>query len=93
MGKREYGKIPRERIEWYPRIDPELCTGCGVCVDFCHQDVFSSDGEVRVVNPYSCVVGCTGCMEECPSGAIVFPTLVELREMLRKLREEFQQSD
>jgi NAD-dependent dihydropyrimidine dehydrogenase PreA subunit len=44
-----------------------------------------------VVNPYSCIVGCTGCMAQCPAGAISFPTLVELREMLRELRAEFQE--
>lgn len=89
MVKSEYGSIPRERIQWFPRIDPELCTGCGVCVEFCHQGVLSSDDDVRVVSPYSCIVGCTGCMSQCPEGAISFPTLIELREMLRKLREEF----
>jgi NAD-dependent dihydropyrimidine dehydrogenase PreA subunit len=91
MARSEFGDIPRERIQWFPRIDPELCTRCGICAEFCHQGVFSTDERTEVANPYSCIVGCTGCMSQCPAGAISFPTLVELREMLRQLRAEFQQ--
>jgi len=91
MDRSEFGDIPRKRIQWFPRIDPELCTQCGICAEFCHQDVFSTDERIEVVNPYSCIVGCTGCLSQCPAGAISFPTLVELREMLRQLRAEFQQ--
>ena len=89
MSKDEYGRIPRERIQWYPRIDPDLCTACGACVEFCHQSVFAQDESVEVVRPYSCIVGCSGCASQCPSEAISFPTLMQLREMLRELRNEF----
>lgn len=89
MVKEDYGNIPREEIKWYPRIDPELCTQCGVCVEFCHQGVFEAGDQTKVVRPYSCVVGCSGCMKECPSGAIVFPTLAELRDMLKGLRKRY----
>lgn len=89
MANEEYGKIPREEIGWFPTIDVSRCTECGVCADFCHQRVFAFDedaGEMRVDRPYSCIVGCTGCVDQCPEGAISFPTLIELREMLRDLR-------
>jgi pyrroline-5-carboxylate reductase len=26
--------VPREKIPWYPTIEQELCTNCGVCVEF-----------------------------------------------------------
>ena len=93
MAEGEYGRIPRERIQWYPSIDIDLCTGCGVCVEFCHQSVFSQDESVRVARPYSCIVGCSGCASQCPSQAISFPTLRQLRDMLKKLREEFSEDD
>jgi len=32
-------------------------------------------------------------MSQCPEGAISFPTLAELREMLRRLRDEFPEED
>ena len=90
MVDEEFGNIPRERIEWYPRIDQDLCTQCAVCVEFCHRGVFAPGDNVEVVEPYSCVVGCTGCESQCPAGAIFFPSLAELREMLRALRREFE---
>jgi NAD-dependent dihydropyrimidine dehydrogenase PreA subunit len=92
MSKGEYGDIPREEIEWFPRIDKKKCTECGVCMDFCHQEVFAKDegtDTTEVVSPYSCIVGCTGCMSQCPAGAISFPTLPELRDLLRALRAKY----
>lgn len=90
MTEESYGKIPREKIPWFPTILRDKCTGCGVCVSFCHKDVYgdSEDGPV-VRNPHNCVVGCTGCVGQCPAGAISFPTLVDLREALKRLRIEY----
>jgi len=85
-----YGGIPREKILWYPTILVEKCTKCGACVSFCHQGVYADGEEGPVVkNPFNCVVGCTGCASECPSEAIVFPSLVELRDALARLRKEY----
>jgi NAD-dependent dihydropyrimidine dehydrogenase PreA subunit len=89
MVEEEYGGIPRREIKWFPRIDQDLCTQCGVCVEFCHKGVFAAKDRTEVVRPHSCVVGCKGCESQCPSGAISFPTLRDLRAMLRKLREEY----
>lgn len=89
MTDKEYGNIPREEIGWFPTIDKGKCTQCGVCADFCHQGVFLVDddtGQTQVVRPYACIVGCTGCAGQCPAGAISFPTLPELRDMLKALR-------
>ncbi len=86
MTGQTYEGIPREKIPWYPTILTEKCTECGACVSFCHKAVYT-DGPV-VKNPFNCVVGCTGCVSECPSGAISFPSLVDLRDSLRRLRKE-----
>jgi len=90
MTEQRFGGIPRERIPWHPTIADERCTRCGICVSFCHQGVYeeSKDGPV-VKNPFNCIVGCTGCANECPAGAIGFPTLVELRDALARLRKEY----
>ncbi|UCE92223.1 MAG: ferredoxin family protein [Methanobacteriota archaeon] len=92
MAQDEYGNIPREDIKWFPKVDKGRCTLCRVCVDFCHQGVFEADDEAEaaeVVRPYSCIVGCTGCAGQCPAGAISFPSLPELRDMLKTLRARY----
>ncbi len=89
MVEEDFGRIPRSEIKWYPRIDYDLCTQCGVCVEFCHQRVFEAGDRTEVARPYSCVVGCSGCAGECPAGAITFPTLADLRDMLRELRVKY----
>lgn len=90
MIEQKYGGIPRERIPWYPTIVPDRCTRCGACVSFCHQAVYEDgvDGPI-VKNPFHCIVGCTGCANECPAKAITFPTLMELRDALALLRKEY----
>ena len=50
--------------------DPELCIGCGLCVDVCPHAVFARNG--RVVNlawPERCME-CGACQRNCPVGAI-----------------------
>jgi NAD-dependent dihydropyrimidine dehydrogenase PreA subunit len=79
--------IPRENVPWYPVIDLEKCQGCGVCVEFCSHGTYEMDeatGKPVVINPYHCVVGCSGCKPECPMGAISFPPLSILKEFIDK---------
>ncbi|MBN1677638.1 MAG: ferredoxin family protein [Candidatus Thermoplasmatota archaeon] len=84
-----YQGIPREEIPWYPVINPEKCTGCSSCADFCSQGVFKFDGKIsHVVKPYACVVGKSSCRSFCPEKAISFPTIAELRARLKKLKEK-----
>lgn len=89
----EYHGIPREAIQWFPRISLELCNGCGVCVKFCTRGVFTFDEGPKVTNPYRCVVSCTGCLTQCKEGAISLPSLVELREELNNLRKMYRLSE
>ncbi len=81
--------VPREKIPWFPTVDPELCTGCRVCFEFCHQGVYDWDAErpaAVVARPYQCVVGCSGCQDKCAAGAITFPDLEEIAALLRRMR-------
>ena len=85
----KYQGIPREKIPWNPKIDKKKCTACGTCVDFCQHGVYSLGDDCAVVsNPFSCIVGCTGCLNKCPEGAISFPDTKEFVEILRKIRAE-----
>ncbi len=55
----------------YPFIDPDICSGCGGCVDVCPEgDVLGVVGGVAViVNGLRCI-GISHCQEACPLGAI-----------------------
>jgi NAD-dependent dihydropyrimidine dehydrogenase PreA subunit len=78
--------IPREEIPWYPTIRDDLCDGCSLCLEFCPFGVYEYDDEaknVKVVNPFNCVVGCSMCALKCKPKAIIFPPLTIL-EMFRK---------
>ncbi len=84
-------QIPREKIPWFPTVDPEQCNGCRVCFEFCQQGVYTWDEEksvAKVTHPFNCVVGCSHCTTLCPPQAITFPSEEELMTTLRKLREK-----
>ncbi len=46
-------------------IDPEACTGCGLCVDVCRFDAI----EEFQVDPLACE-GCGFCLQVCPEQAV-----------------------
>ena len=53
-----------------PKIDTEECTGCGLCVDVCENEVLDLvDDVATIVNADACT-GCGDCSEECPVEAI-----------------------
>ena len=74
----------REKVAWYPTINPEKCVKCGMCMN-CGKSVFdwTEDG-ARVTRPYACVVGCTTCANLCMNSAITFPDIRKIRELYEK---------
>jgi len=90
MAAEKYMNIPREEIPWYPAIDEGLCTNCGVCIGFCAHGVYALDDvQTRVVTPYNCVVGCSGCETQCTLGAIRFPDMGEFMLKLHASRVRY----
>jgi NAD-dependent dihydropyrimidine dehydrogenase PreA subunit len=86
-GKGTWEGIPREEIPWFPNILDDLCDGCQICLKFCAFGVYEYDektNKVKVVNPFNCVVGCSGCAPQCKPKAIVFPPLQILETFKKK---------
>ena len=52
-----------------PQADPELCTGCGTCVDQCAAMALSMSENLPQVDADSCIT-CFCCQEICPEKAM-----------------------
>jgi ferredoxin len=56
------------------QLDAGLCTGCGLCLAVCPQEVlFRENGRVRVLDRDRCME-CGACARNCPSGAVTVQT-------------------
>jgi len=52
-----------------PKVDPEKCTGCGLCGEICQYSAIVVLKTNPLIFPELCH-GCGGCWEVCPVGAI-----------------------
>jgi uncharacterized protein (DUF362 family)/NAD-dependent dihydropyrimidine dehydrogenase PreA subunit len=61
--------IMTSRTTVRPKADPDLCSGCGTCVDQCPVSALSMGDAVPEVDPDKCIT-CFCCQEICPEQAI-----------------------
>ena len=81
--------VERKKIEWYPKINYDVCAGCGICFVTCGRRVFDWDiqeGKPVVARPYNCMVGCSTCAMICPCDAIEFPPKEYIKKWVAKGR-------
>lgn len=65
-----------------PRIDRDLCTGCGDCIDACPVDALGLvGGRAALVEPGACIY-CDACEQVCPVDAIELPFLICFEDAL-----------
>lgn len=55
-------------------IQPDVCTGCGLCMELCRFDAVKkvSGADIFHIDPIDCE-GCGVCVDLCPENAIDFP--------------------
>ncbi len=54
------------QANYYAVIDPDECTGCGICVERCQVHAISEDDGVACVDLERCI-GCGLCVTGCPN--------------------------
>ena len=54
---------------YYSEVDPDLCTGCGTCVDRCQIKAITLVDELSSIDRMRCI-GCGNCVTICPSEAM-----------------------
>lgn len=66
------------RANYYAVIDPDLCAGCGTCIDRCQVEAIIEEDGFSVVVRERCI-GCGLCVTGCPDG---------VAQLVRKLEAE-----
>jgi electron transport complex protein RnfB len=54
---------------YFAEVDPELCSGCGTCLERCQMNALTLVDNISIVNLDRCI-GCGVCIPTCPSEAI-----------------------
>jgi ferredoxin len=54
---------------YYAVIDPEECTGCGICIERCQVNAIREEDGIAVVDREKCI-GCGLCVTGCTTDAV-----------------------
>jgi ferredoxin/predicted transcriptional regulator len=87
---------PADMVRSYyeAKIDPDLCTACGECIERCQMDAIKEGDEVSELIDGRCI-GCGLCVPTCPSEAISLvakPNMdappMDFQETINRIRNE-----
>jgi uncharacterized Fe-S center protein len=79
------GKL-RQHSVMKPNISESFCTGCGICIEWCPEDVIYMKGDVAWIDSKNCI-GCGECITVCRFGAVKHDWSVEDNELQRRMTE------
>ena len=51
-------------------LDPEKCTGCGMCMEVCPHSVFQKSGKIVSIIDRDACMECGACAKNCAFSAI-----------------------
>jgi NAD-dependent dihydropyrimidine dehydrogenase PreA subunit len=68
-GPADFKKVSRRMEGVEVRVDPDKCTGCGLCFKVCIRDGLKMKKGKAMINQENCM-GCGRCVRECPNEAI-----------------------
>lgn len=51
-------------------LDPDKCTGCGLCLEVCPHNVFSLESRKAVITDKDRCMECGACSSNCAFGAL-----------------------
>lgn len=92
MSDETFMGVSRNKIDWYPTIDYDLCNDCMECVKFCPHHVYEVDEtaehKITVKNQDNCVVFCRACGKACGLDAIKFQDKSETTAHIKAIRKE-----
>ena len=94
MSEETFMGVPRNKIDWSPRIEYDKCNYCMECVKFCPHQVFevreNDEKKLIVKNPDNCVVFCRACGKTCGVDALSFPDKGETIKNIKETRKGMQ---
>jgi len=97
MAEDTFMGVPRDTIDWSPKIDYDLCNYCMECVKFCPHQVYeireNEEKKLVVKNPDNCVVFCRACGKTCGLDAITFPNKGEVTKRIKETRKGLESNE
>jgi len=53
----------------FPKVNPDICTGCGICVDSYPMEAIKLENDVAIIDTDKCS-NCRAYVDDCPNEAV-----------------------
>lgn len=70
----------------YASIDENICNGCGLCEEVCHECAIAVSDKKAKVEKEKCR-GCNLCVLKCPNNAISLKNFEEIERLIQKYKK------